>query len=111
MSKDTLDIVAMAVEAGRAIAAKATQDFLAQYGDRDACGFAWVTVYEKGSTKMGRALLKNGFRKAYGGGLQMWNPSGSFTQSISAKEQGADAMAKFLREHLGVTAYAGSRMD
>jgi len=111
MSKDTLDIVAAVVEAGRARAAKATEDFLAQYGDRDCCGFAWVTVYEKGSTKMGRALLKNGFSKAYGGGLQMWNPSGSFTQSISAKEQGADAMARFLTEHLGVKAYAGSRMD
>ena len=68
-------------------AAKATEDFLAKHGDRDACGFAWVTVYEKGSTKMGRALLKSGFSKAYGGGLQMWNPSGSWTQCITAKEE------------------------
>ena len=111
MSKDNLDIVALAVETGRAVAQKAAQDFLATHGDRDACGFAWVTVYEKGNTKMGRALLKNGFRKAYGGGLQMWNPSGLGVQSMNVKEEGADAMAKFLREHLGVKAYAGSRMD
>jgi hypothetical protein len=26
-------------------AAKATNDFLAKHGDRDCCGFAWVTVY------------------------------------------------------------------
>ena len=92
-------------------AAKATETFLAQHGDRDACGFAWVTVYEKGSTKMGRALIKAGFRKAYGGGLQMWNPSGSHTQCISAKEEGAVVAAKILTERLGVKAYAGSRLD
>ena len=92
-------------------AAKATNDFLAKNGDRDCCGFAWVTVYEKGSTKMGRALIKSGFSKAYGGGLQMWNPSGSHTQSITAKEVGAEAAAKVLTDKLGVKAYAGSRMD
>ena len=92
-------------------AAKATNDFLAKHGDRDACGFAWVTVYEKGSTKMGRALIAAGFSKAYGGGLQMWNPSGSFTQCITAKEVGAEAAAKVLSDKLGVKAYAGSRMD
>ena len=92
-------------------AAKATNAFLAKHGDRDACGFAWVTVYEKGSTKMGRALIKAGFRKAYGGGLQMWNPSGSHTQCISAKEEGATVAAKILTERLGVKAYAGSRLD
>lgn len=95
----------------RNAAATATEAFLAQHGDRDACGFAWVTVYEKGSTKLGRALLQNGFRKAYGGGLQWWNPSGSYTQAITAKEVGAEAAAKVLTERLGVKAYAGSRMD
>jgi hypothetical protein len=94
-----------------AAAATATEQFLAQHGDRDACGFAWVTVYEKGSTKLGRALIKAGFRKAYSGGLQWWNPSGSYTQAITAKEVGAEAAAKVLREQLGVEAYAGSRMD
>ena len=110
MSADISQVEVAVLEA-QAEAAKATNAFLAQHGDRDACGFAWVTVYEKGSTKLGRALLKNGFRKAYGGGLQMWNPSGSYTQAITAKEVGAEAAARVLTERLGVKAYAGSRMD
>ena len=105
-----MDITNIIHEARRA-AAEATEGFLAQHGDRDACGFAWVTVYEKGSTKLGRALLKSGFRKAYGGGLQWWNPSGSYTQAVTAKEEGAEAAARVLRERLGVEAYAGSRLD
>jgi len=106
-----MEQVQSAVLEAVAEARKATEDFLAKHGDRDACGFAWVTVYEKGSTKMGRALIKAGFSKAYGGGLQMWNPSGSWTQCITAKEVGAEAAAKILTEKLGVKAYAGSRMD
>ena len=92
-------------------AAKATEDFLAKHGDRDACGFAWVTVYEKGSTKLGRALKRVGFKPAYGGGLQLWNPSGHGTQSMTVKEEGARAYAKVLR-YFGIKeAYAGSRAD
>ena len=100
-----------AVREAQEAAARATREFLEKHGHRDACGFAWVKVYEKGSTKMGRALLANGFRKSYGGGLEMWNPSGNPTQCISAKEEGAYAAAKVLKERLGVEAYAGSRMD
>ena len=111
MSKDILNTVELTVDVGLSVARKAAQDFLATHGDRDACGFAWVTVYEKGSTKLGRALLKCGFRKQYGGGLTMWNPSGLGVQSINVKEEGAEAFAKFIREHLGVKAYAQSRMD
>jgi hypothetical protein len=106
-----MEQVQSAVLEAVAEAAKATEDFLAKHGDRDACGFAWVTVYEKGSTKMGRALIAAGFSKAYGGGLQMWNPSGNWTQCITAKDVGAEAAAKILTEKLGVKAYAGSRMD
>lgn len=100
-----------AVIEAQAAAQKATSDFLSRHGDADACGFAWCRVYEKGSTKIGRALIKNGFRKAYGGGLEWWNPSGSHTQAITAKEVGAEAAARILRERLGVEARAGSRMD
>ena len=92
-------------------AAKATEDFLAQHGDRDACGFAWVTVYEKGSTKLGRALKAVGFKPAYGGGLQLWNPSGNWTQCITAKEEGARAYADVLKKFGIKEAYAGSRAD
>lgn len=103
--------VEVAVQEAQAAARQATSEFLAQHGEGDACGFSWVTVFEKGSTKLGRALLKNGFTKAYGGGLQWWNPSQSGTQAITAKEVGAYAAAEVLRERLGVKAYAGSRMD
>lgn len=106
-----MDQVRDAVVEAQIAAAKATGEFLQQHGDRDACGFAWITVREKGSTRLGRALLANGFRKAYGGGLQWWNPSGSYTQAITAKEVGAEAAARVLRERLGVEACAGSRMD
>ena len=89
----------------------AAMNYIKEHGEDWYCGFAWVTVYEKGSTKLGRALIKAGFARAYGGGLQMWNPSGHGTQSMSVKEAGAYAAAKVLKERLGVTAYAGGRAD
>lgn len=98
------------VAQARAEAQRATENFLAVKGDRDACGFAWITANVKGSTKVGRALLKHGFRKAYRGGLEMWNPSGSYTQSITAKEVGAEAAARVFRSY-GIECHAGSRMD
>jgi hypothetical protein len=104
-------IVNAAVAEAQQAAAQAAQDYIRQHGEDWYCGFAWVTVYEKGSTKLGRALLKSGFKKAYGGGLQMWNPSGHGTQSMSVKEAGASAAARVLTERLGVTAYAGGRAD
>ncbi len=111
MSKDILNTVELAVELSRAVATKAAREYLERHGDRDCCGFAWVTVYEKGNTKLGRALLKAGLRKEYGGGLTLWNPSGLGVQSLNVLEAGAEACAKFLTEHLGVKAYANSRMD
>jgi len=83
----------------------------AQIGERDACGFAWVTVYKvRSNSKLGKLLAKHGFSKSYSGGLQLWNPSGHGTQSISVKEAGAYAYAEQLKA-LGIEAYAGSRMD
>ena len=32
--------------------------------DSFPCGFAWIGVSEKGSTKLGRALMQNGFGKS-----------------------------------------------
>lgn len=93
-----------------AAAQKAEADFRAQHGEPGYCGFAWVTVSEKGSTKLGRALKAVGFKPAYGGGLQLWNPGGSFTQSMDIKETGAQAYADTLRAY-GITAYMGSRAD
>ena len=106
------EIIIRAVEFGRQAARQATQDYLDANGDRGDCGFAWLNVYTDGRSKVGRVLKKAGFEKAYGEkGLQMWNPSGHFTQSLTAKEYGARAMAEVLKTRLGVEAYAGTRMD
>lgn len=105
-----VELVPQIVAEARKAAHDATNDYIARNGQWDACGFSWIRVYEKGSTKLGRALLKNGFRKAYGGGLEMWNPSGNPTQSITAKEEGSMAAAKVFEQY-GIKAYAGSRMD
>jgi len=91
-------------------AKKAEADFRAQHGEPGYCGFAWVHVREKASTKLGRALKAVGFKPAYGGGLQLWNPGGSFTQSMDIKETGAQAYADVLKSH-GITAYMSSRAD
>ena len=82
-------------------------------GERDACGFAWVNVYGvRSNSKLGKALQSFGFRRDYTGSLQLWNPSGHNTQSISVKEAGAYAYAEVLKQKLGLDkVYAGSRMD
>jgi hypothetical protein len=84
-----------------------------QIGERDACGFAWVNVYGvRSNSKLGKALQGYGFRRDYTGSLQLWNPSGHGTQSISVKEAGAYAYAEVLKQKLGLEkVYAGSRMD
>lgn len=107
-----LDTLAGVLDTAQAQARKATEDFLAKHGDRDACGFAWVNVYDvRSNSKAGKILAEAGFKKAYGGGLQLWNPSGNWTQCITAKEVGAQAYADVLRAAGIEKAYAGSRMD
>ena len=91
-------------------AANAETDFRTKHGEPMYCGFAWVHVSEKASTKLGRALMKLGFSKAYGGGLRLSNPGGSFTQSMDIMETGAAAYAKVLRD-AGIDAHMESRAD
>jgi hypothetical protein len=91
-------------------AQRAEADFRAKHGEPGYCGFAWVKVSEKASTKLGRALKTVGFKKSYNGGLDLWNPGGSFTQSMDIKEAGAEAYAEVLRQY-GINAYACSRAD
>jgi hypothetical protein len=94
-------------------ARSAAKAFLANHGDRDCCGFAWVNVYGvRSNSKLGKWLQAAGFRKDYTGSLQLWNPSGFPTQSISILEAGADAYAEVLKRKLGLDkVYSGSRMD
>jgi hypothetical protein len=91
----------------------AAKAFHAKHGDRDACGFAWVNVFGvRSNSKLGKWLQAAGFRKDYTGSLQLWNPSGFPTQSISILEAGAEAYAEVLKTKLGLTqVYAGSRLD
>lgn len=105
-------VPAIHFEATRAAEAAAAKFFEEKLGGQDqyACGFAWVTVFEKGNTRLGRALKAVGFRKAYGGGLQLWNPSHFGCQNIDTLEEGAQAYAAVLKRH-GIEAYAGSRLD
>lgn len=103
--------VRAAIAAAQGAAAKATADYLTQHGDGWPCGFAWVHANVKGNTRIGKALLANGFQKAYGGGLSWWNPSDSFTQNMDAKEHGARVAARVLSEKLGDYFIPQSRMD
>lgn len=92
-------------------ARNAAEEHLRKNPGWDACGFAWVTIYGvKLSTKLGKELKALGFRKEYGGGISLWNPSGVMTQNMSALEAGAQAYAKVFRD-AGYQAYSQSRMD
>ena len=94
----------------------AEQASLAMYtkigGDRYACGFAWVDVFvDRTNSKQAKELIAAGFRKDYKPKcLSMWNPGGVNVQNIDIKEAGAEAFATYLTA-LGLTAYAGSRLD
>ena len=108
-----LDAVQDALNEAGIQARSAAKAFLAQHGDRDCCGFAWVNVWGvRSNSKLGKALQAAGFRKDYPGSLQLWNPSKAGVQSLNVLEAGAEAYAQVLREKLGLEkVYAGSRMD
>ena len=94
------------------VAQDKAQEYVKNHGEPGYCGFAWVNVYGvRSNSKLGKLLAKYGFSKAYGGGLQLWNPSGLLTQSMDVKEVGAYACAEVLHKELGLKAYGGSRPD
>ena len=105
-------ITAEQIQAGKVFAEQAGQAMYAKIGERDACGFGWVEVYvDRTNSKQARELIAAGFRKDYKPKcLSMWDPAGIPTQSISVKEAGAQAYAKYL-QGLGLTAYGCSRLD
>ena len=105
-------ITAEQIQKGMAIAIQAGQLMYAKVGERDACGFGWVEVYvDRTNSLQAKELIKAGFKKSYKPKcLDMWDPAGVPTQSISVKEAGADAMATYLSA-LGLKAYGCSRLD
>lgn len=117
MTKATFETVRVQMAHVKALdeAQKAARAFANQHfggNDGGACGFSWVNVYGvRSNSKLGLALYQVGFRKAYGGGLQLWN-KWWMGQSVDAGEQGAYEYAKVLKEELGLEkVYAGSRLD
>lgn len=115
MTVETFDarLVQDACNEAAMAARTASKEFFQKHGDRDACGFAWVDVYGvRSNSRLGKTLQSFGFRKSYTGSLQLWNPSGAGTQSVSILEAGAEAYAKVLQDKLGLErCYAGSRLD
>ena len=106
-------VTAEFITAGLELAKGASQAMYNKIGgDQYACGFAWVNVYvDRTNSKQAQELIKAGFKKDYKPKcLSMWNPGGLNVQNIDIKEAGADAYAKYLTA-LGLTAYAGSRLD
>ena len=84
-----------------------------KHGDRFfGCGFAWVTSYEKGNTKLGKSFIKQGFTKSYDGGFQFWDPASTGSQCVVEKECGAEAYCATVRKYLPeVKLYSNSRLD
>jgi len=62
------------------------------------------------NTRLGKEFARLGFKKEHGGGIQLWNPSGSPVQSVDIKEAGAQAYANVLRRY-DIKAFANSRLD
>ena len=105
-------VTAEQIRSGKVLAEQAGLAMYQQIGERDACGFGWVEVYvDRTNSKQAKELIAAGFRKDYKPKcLSMWDPAGVPTQSISVKEAGADAYAKYLQT-LGLQAYGCSRLD
>ena len=104
MQEDQL--IDLALNAAR----QAEAEFRAKHGEPMYCGFAWVNI-KPGTSKIARTLKQRGLaHKSYYGGVDVWNPGGSNTQSMDIKEEGARAFADVLTAH-GIKATAMSRAD
>ena len=107
-------VTAEQIKIGLSLANSASVAMYDKMGRKDAfaCGFAWVDVYvDRTNSKQAKELIAAGFKKDYKPKcLSMWDPAGIPTQSISVKEAGAQAYAKYLQA-LGLTAYGCSRLD
>lgn len=104
------DLYERAQQAGREAAKNAEVTLIVvrgyEYQPFPICGFAWVNV--PGNTPFGRWLLKNGHRKGYPKGVNIW--ISDYNQSYDLKLAHAEGMAKFLRDN-GVTCYSDGRLD
>ena len=106
-----MNIQAIRNEAYQA-AVQAENAYLAQYGERPYCGFAWVDVFVDRTNSTEAKLLKEiGFKRDYKPKcLNMWKPGAYNGQSMDVKEAGAHAYAEVLSKY-GFKAYMGARAD
>jgi len=91
-----------------------TQNYIARHGERGGCGFTWVDIYGvRANSKLGKALIANGFRKdSYDKSLKFWSPDKTTTQSVAAKEAGAQAFVTVMQNSFeDIRIYVGSRLD
>jgi hypothetical protein len=106
----TIEIHEEAIQAAH----DAVNQHRAKHGNKFfGCGFAWVTSYEKGNTKLGKSFVKiGGFDKSYDGGYKLWDPANTGSQCIVEKEEGARAYVDTVKKYLpGIKLYANSRLD
>ena len=110
----TKEQIISAVIGAKQEAEQAARAMYQQVGERDACGFGWVEIYvDRTNSKEARALIEAGFRKSYKSKcLDMWDPAGLPTQSVSVKEAGAQAFAQSFRAMFPeAKIYGCSRLD
>lgn len=93
-----------------AAAKKAEAEFIAANGEPWFCGFAWVNI-KPGNCKIAKMLkAADHAHTSYVGGVDVWNPGKSSTQSMDVKQCGARAFANVMKNY-GVKAYMDSRAD
>lgn len=111
VNKDQFQII---VDEAFQAAHDASNKYIAEHGEPAYCGFAWVTI-KPGTSGFAKFLkAKDYARNGFYGGVEVWNPGKSFTQSMDVKEAGAVAFADVLRKYslfLGVKIFVGSRAD
>jgi len=107
----TVDEIDTIIDKAFEKASKAGRKWMSKYGDRDACGFAWVNV-KPGTSRIARRLKARdlGRTDSYYGGVTVWMPGRAPVQAMGAHEAAARAFEKVLTE-AGFTANMMSRMD
>jgi hypothetical protein len=92
-------------------ALSAEKQFIEQYGEPMYCGFAWVKFYVDGRSSFAKELVAAGIaKKSWDKGYDIWNPTGTGSQSMDVREAGSAAYAAVWKSH-GVKCYMESRAD
>lgn len=81
-------------------ASEAAREYLLDIGgDRYPCGFAWVRIKPaRGQLVKNLKALEMGSTDEFEGGFVVYNPSRNACQNMYAKEVGARAFAKHLKD-------------